>query len=216
MRIRAVIFDYGMVLSGPPDLTIQAELVRRMRVSPERAEALYRKHRRAYDRGDLDGMSYWRLVFAEADQLRSEAEIAETAVLDARMWTVEDRSLVGWQARLKASGVKTAILSNMGDLVRESIERSFPWVQHFDERVWSYELGVLKPEPAIYREALRRLGTKAEETLFLDDVAENVEGARRIGIQTVQYKNVSALRDALAEGDFGLILPEFGSGQAER
>ena len=211
MQLRAVIFDYGMVLSGPPDASLRAELVRSIGLPEEQAEALYWKYRRAYDQGELSGLAYWRKVFSDAGQMRSSEEIALIAELDARMWTVADPVLVAWQAQLHEAGVKTAILSNMGDMVRESVERSFPWVQDFDVRLWSYELRLLKPDPEIYRIALDRLGTKAEETLFLDDVEENIEAARGVRIQSIQYKGINLLREELVRLGTSLPLPESGA-----
>jgi putative hydrolase of the HAD superfamily len=140
--------------------------------------------------------------------MRSSEEIALIAELDARMWTVADPVLVAWQAQLYEAGVKTAILSNMGDMVRESVERSFSWVQNFDVRLWSYELRLLKPDPGIYRIALDRLGTNAEETLFLDDIEKNIEAARGIGVQSIHYKGIDALREELVRLGTSLPLPE--------
>ena len=58
--------------------------------------------------------------------------------------------MLQWHRQLKTAGLKTAILSNMGDAVAEQIERKVAWIQLFDVRVWSFQLLAAKPDPRIY------------------------------------------------------------------
>lgn len=198
MALRAVIFDYGMVLSGPPHNEILAELVRRIGLPPAEAEALYVRYRHDYDKGALTGLEYWRKIFAEAGLPLDEARIAETAQLDAAMWTGTNQPMLDWQQSLKQQGLKTAILSNMGDVVLANMKRTLPWLDEFDVQVWSYMLKTAKPDPAIYRHTLAELGVEASEALFVDDMAANVEAARALGLASVQYTSVAQLRADLA------------------
>jgi putative hydrolase of the HAD superfamily len=117
---------------------------------------------------------------------------------------------VAWQARLKAHGLKTAILSNMGDSVHESIEQTYAWIAGFDVRIWSYELKVAKPDRAIYEHLLEKLGMPAEDTLFLDDKPVNIEAAHAVGMKGIVFSTVEKLRaDLIAAGlDQELPLPE--------
>jgi putative hydrolase of the HAD superfamily len=110
---------------------------------------------------------------------------------------------------LKQHGLKTAILSNMGDSVLENIERNFAWIEDFDVLIWSYQHNLAKPEPEIYQLLLQKLGTAPEETLFLDDKPENIEAAQRLGIVALQFSTVDQLRsDLIATGlDASLPLP---------
>jgi putative hydrolase of the HAD superfamily len=197
LKLRAVIFDYGMVLSGPPDASIQAEMLHRSGIPAAQAEALYWKHRHDYDRGDLNGLSYWQTILDEGGVAYPPELIAELAQLDARMWTSSNQPLVDWQAKLRAAGLKTAILSNLGDVVKESVVRNLPWVRNFDVQVFSYLLRVIKPAPAIYLHTLAALGTAPEETLFLDDLPANVEAARALGIIGIPYTGVADLKQAI-------------------
>jgi FMN phosphatase YigB (HAD superfamily) len=66
-----------------------------------------------------------------------------------------------------------------------------------------------KPDPAIYRHVLKELGTRPEETLFLDDKLVNIEAARALGIQAIEFSTVERLRaDLIAAGlDTELPLP---------
>jgi HAD superfamily hydrolase (TIGR01509 family) len=76
--------------------------------------------------------------------------------------------------------------------------KSFGFLDQFDGIVVSGEEGLLKPEPEIYRLLLDRYGLAAGDCLFIDDVSDNVEGARAIGMQAYQFENAAALRAELS------------------
>jgi HAD superfamily hydrolase (TIGR01509 family) len=125
------------------------------------------------------------------------------------MWTTENPATLAWQQQLKQRGFLTAILSNIGDAVLASVEREFDWIRRFDVLVWSYQMHMAKPDPAIYRRALEELGVRPEEALFLDDKKANIEAARALGIKALQFSTVERLRaDLIANGLAGeLPLP---------
>ena len=204
MALRAVVFDYGIVLTGPPDAAAWANLLRITGLPEERFQGLYWADRHAYDEGKLTGIGYWHKFLREAGLPLDHAE--ELNRWDARLWTVENPVMVDWQLKLKQRGLLTAILSNIGDDVLASVERTFDWIRRFDVLVWSYQLGIVKPDPEIYRHTLRELGTRPEETLFIDDKLPNVEAARALGIQAIEYSSVERLREELiAEGLDGIL-----------
>jgi putative hydrolase of the HAD superfamily len=128
---------------------------------------------------------------------------------DQRLWTEQNPPMIAWQLVLKQQGLRTAILSNISDNVLESVERAFDWIHRFDVLVWSYQLGMAKPDPEIYRYTLDKLGVQPAETLFIDDKIDNVEAAQALGIQILLYTSVEQLRaDLIAAGlDSELPLP---------
>lgn len=82
---------------------------------------------------------------------------------------------------------KLLLLSNT-DVERFGfIRKTFPEVLIFDEYVLSFEVGFLKPHPQIYQEALKKAKARAEECVFIDDLEENIEGARNVGLDTILY-----------------------------
>lgn len=115
--------------------------------------------------------------------------------------------MLDWQVALKQRGLLTAIVSNMGDTVHEHMERELEWLSRFDLLVWSYQLRVAKPDPAIYRYALERLGTRPEETLFIDDKAENLDTALALGMRGLVFSTVEDLRDKLKDSGLVAELP---------
>jgi HAD superfamily hydrolase (TIGR01509 family) len=117
--------------------------------------------------------------------------------------------MLAWQVALKQRGFLTAILSNMGDSVLENMQREFDWLPRFDVLVWSYQLRMAKPDPAIYHYVLQKLGSRPEETLFLDDKLVNIHAAQALGLKAIQFSSVEKLRkDLVASGlDAELPLP---------
>ena len=209
MGLRAVIFDYGMVLTGPPDPEAHAALLRITGLPLARLESLYWADRHAYDEGKLTGLAFWQKLVREAGLTLSAEKVEELNQWDARMWTTENRAMLDWQLELMQRGLLTAILSNMGDNVLASVEREFAWINRFDALVWSFQLHMAKPDPAIYRHVLKQLGVQPEEALFLDDKLVNIEAAWALGIQAIQFSTIERMRaDLIAQGlDAELPLP---------
>ena len=198
MGLRAIVFDYGMVLSGPQDPVAHARLQRMIGLEPDRFEEVYWADRHAYDEGKLTGIEFWQKLLRDRGLDVPAGTVEELNRWDAQMWTTENPAMLNWQLELKRRGFLTAILSNMGDNVLENMKREFAWLARFDVLVWSFQLHMAKPEPAIYEHVLEELGVRAEEALFLDDRAVNVEAARALGMRAIQFSSVEKLREDLA------------------
>ena len=173
-------------------------------------ETIYWADRHAYDEGKLTGLQFWQNIVRDAKLNLDAAAIDELNLWDARMWTTQNPAMLAWQQQLKQHGIKTAILSNMGDTVLANMEREFDWLPQFDVLVWSYQHKMAKPDPAIYRLTLDQLGTRPEETLFIDDRPANIDAARALGLVAILFSTIESLReDIIAAGlDKDLPLPE--------
>lgn len=207
MALRAVIFDYGMVLTGTPNQEAHDAMVRITALPADRFEELYWTDRHAYDEGKLTGTEFWAKFLRDANLNPGSAALEELNRLDARMWTTLNPAMLAWQQRLKQHGVRSAILSNMGDSVLANIQREFKWIDEFDVLVWSYQLGIAKPDPAIYRYTLKQLGIPPEETLFLDDKRVNVDAAIALGMNSLEFSTVEQLQKDLVTAGFDSELP---------
>jgi putative hydrolase of the HAD superfamily len=196
-----------MVLTGPPDEAAHEAMVRITGLASDRFEDLYWKDRHAYDEGKLTGIAFWEKFVHDAKLDLGPSEVQELNRWDARMWTTQNPAMLAWQARLKQRGLRTAILSNMGDSVLERIEREFDWISRFDVLVWSYQLHIAKPDPEIYLYTLQQLGTRPDETLFLDDKQVNIDAALDLGMNAIRFTDVDALRGDLVAAGLGAEVP---------
>lgn len=96
--------------------------------------------------------------------------------------------------QLKSQGFKISILSNT---IPEhvAILTTLNFFDYFDDRVFSYEVGLEKPDPGIYELALKRLGVDVSETILVDDKDIYVDGAIAAGIKGIVYKNTEQLKN---------------------
>ena len=98
----------------------------------------------------------------------------------------------------KAAGVRTGLLSNSWGPTGASYDTTL-FEQLFDVLVISGELGVRKPDQAIYDIALERMGLEASELVFVDDLPGNLKPARAMGIATVAHRDPASTIAELEE-----------------
>ena len=104
---------------------------------------------------------------------------------------------------LKRRGTPVYCITNFSvDKLNRARER-FDELNAFDGIVISGEVRLLKPDAAIYRRLLDQHDLRAEDTLFIDDVEHNVEGARAVGMHAVRFADADTLRNDLT--GYGLL-----------
>ena len=97
------------------------------------------------------------------------------------------------------------MLSNMPcDLVTH-LRANCEWIGNFDFKTFSSEVGLIKPDPAIYELTLHGLGVSASEALFVDDREINIQAARKLGIRAIQFQSVAQLKDDLEALGFPIL-----------
>ncbi len=198
-RWDAVIFDYGRVLSlAPSDAELQ-EFAALVGVTEPPFFEIYSATRHSYDCGRCDFRQHWQ-AFADAAGVKLRREQVERiAEMETLMWLRVNPEIVALAREIKAQGMRIAILSNIPhDLLAEV--RKFGWLDEFELKIWSCELGIVKPNPAIYRACLDALGCPAERTLFFDDRANNVEAARRLGMEAHIFESAEQARAIVRAG----------------
>jgi putative hydrolase of the HAD superfamily len=204
--IKAVLFDFGMVLTMPPDPASWERLKAVFSADEASFHQAYWKHRDAYDRGTLKSQSYWSEVANDLHKPLGAAALHELIAADIALWTQPNQVMIDWAADLRRAGIKIGILSNMPDAMEVGIRDTFAWVADFNHHTWSHRLLLAKPEAAIYRHAAEGLGVAPSEILFIDDRKENIEAAVAVGMQAIQYTNHDAFVREMKERGFGELL----------
>jgi len=207
-KLEAVIFDLGGVLTLPQSPEKVDEL-RALLGSPLDREAFaeaYRAPRLDYDRGLIGRDEYWSRVAEGArpgdgsmpsGAARSELLERLTRV-DIEGWFNIRPEMVELVRRLKTELGRVALLSNINRECAGHLEANFDWIGLFDVVVYSCDHLLLKPERAIFDLCLAKLGLRAERCLFIDDIEENVEGARAAGLEGHRFVERTKLDEALA------------------
>ena len=210
--VQAVLFDYGKVLTNAEDPTAWAAMLALTGLPEQRFHDAYWAYRHDYDRHTLGALPYWRAVATHAGTTFSDAQINRLIELDVDVWTNMNDRMVAFAQRLQHAGIRTGILSNIGDAMARGIAARLPWLAGFYHCIWSYALGLAKPEPAIYLKTAEALDTAPAGILFLDDREENVAAAAALGFQTIRFTDYeSFLRDLRSHGYTDLA--EIGTGK---
>ena len=92
-----------------------------------------------------------------------------------------------------ARNYRLLLLSNTNAIHFEMLRRRYPLLRHFHSFVLSYEVGAMKPLPAMYRRAIEEAQCCPEECFFTDDLAINVEAALTHGIDAVQFESAEQI-----------------------
>jgi putative hydrolase of the HAD superfamily len=92
---------------------------------------------------------------------------------------------------------RLALLSNTDPIHMSHEEARFPFFRFFPVRIYSYQVGASKPDPIIYRQALQACKVRAEEAVYIDDVAAYAEAARRLGMTGIVFQSPEQLQTDL-------------------
>lgn len=208
LPVQAVLFDYGLVLSGPPAPAAWARMRAVFGAEEAPFHAAYWAPRYDYDKGVLGGEAYWHAVARQLGRTPSEDELRNLLEADVDLWTEPNQEMIDWAARLQAAGIRTGILSNLGDAMERGIVARCSWLAAFDHHTFSHRLLIAKPDPAIYAHAAAGLRTEPAHILFVDDREDNIAAARQAGMQAVQYTNHDSFVEAMqAVGLASLLRP---------
>jgi putative hydrolase of the HAD superfamily len=114
----------------------------------------------------------------------------------AELWDaycgVLDATLHDFWMSLRGRGVLLGILSNSMDGARREEGRRYGFIEEADVVVYSHEVGLAKPDPAVYALTTHRLGVPADEVAFLDDNLTNVEAAGAFGWRALLHEDTPA------------------------
>jgi putative hydrolase of the HAD superfamily len=206
MTIRAVVFDIGGVLAEcePMDFGRRAEAEHGL--SPGTLGADLEE---VWTAGAIGGITEADVTAALRERSGLTAE--QVDVLLAEMWRqylgVANTGLIAW-ARALRPAYRTGILSNSFVGAREREQAMFGFDDLVDDLVYSHEVGMSKPDPAIWELTARRLSVEPTEIAFLDDHRPNVEAARAFGFSAVFFENTTQ-----AIADLEVVLDRFSPGE---
>lgn len=197
--IRTVIFDIGNVLADFDwDRFVRAQIpdealrTRMNRTFTEQFWALWAE----FDRGVLSEDMVTKRIVAEAPEF--EAEIRQLLDrVDGCIFPLD--YAIPWVRSLKAQGLSVLYLSNYSEKLRKANPDALSFLPEMDGGVFSYEVKLLKPDPAIYQCICEKYGLVPEETVFLDDMPANVDAAAEFGLQAIRFLNYEDAKEKLEQ-----------------
>lgn len=197
--IKAVIFDMGGVLLRTEDQKPRQQMAERLGLTYQQLSA------RVFDSdiaaqamvGKVDEEDIWKDI-QQAYKLTAD----ELAQLRSEFWAGDriDFELIDWIRGLRKH-YRTGLLSNAWTGARRALSERFSFQDVFDITIFSAEVGMVKPDAAIYQHTLQELKVAPAEAVFVDDFPENIAAARKMGLHTVHFQSreqaLAELRDLL-------------------
>lgn len=186
--IKNIVFDMGMVLvefnwkAYLEGLNLPEEIKEKMKKYALANQKVWDEH----DRGVLSDEEFIRFASKEAPEIEEGLRLYMNGV--GEIITEYDYSRE-WLHTLKQRGYRVYILSNYGTTPFAYAREHFSYLQEPDGMVISSQVGMIKPEPEIYRYLLDTFRLIPEETVFLDDRKDNIEAAEKFGIKGIVFQN---------------------------
>ncbi len=186
-KIKTVIWDMGGVFLRSEDWTPRKELTSQYGMTLETMHdfVFNSESGKLAMLGKIDEETHWH-------NLGGQLRISDETLKDFRdqFWGGDkvDYELIDFIRSLKLN-YTTGLLSNAWTGARHVLTKSKPCIDAFHIAVFSCEIGMAKPDPAIYKYILRLASTKPEEAIFVDDFIENIEAANQLGIHGILFKN---------------------------
>ncbi len=197
----AIIFDFGNVIAFFDFRKATAKLGARLGLS---GQELYDKLGplgfpeilKEYERGQITSAEF-------TDQVSALIRIGITHDEFAAAWAdifTRNESIIPLVEHLKAQGYRLALGSNTNDLHAAHFREQFAsTLGHFDALVLSHEIKHLKPNAEFYLACAKAAGADPADCVFIDDLPENIQGARAAGLVGVLYESTEKLIDDLNE-----------------
>ena len=195
---RTLVFDYGEVISRSPSAEARTALAELAGVRLAELETAYDRHRLELDGGQLGVVDYWRTMADELGVEWSLSHVQQLWTRDFTSWFEPEPAVVDLLVELHDGGTRMALLSNAGLDFGDPLRRT-PFATLMERVFISAEMGLVKPDPEIYRVTMAALGIGPEETVFVDNKAVNTDAAAELGITTHHFTGVEGLRAFLLD-----------------
>lgn len=195
---QAVVFDWGNVIGFSDRSVVVNFMCTSFHFSESEFESTNLEKRKAIKAGKSD-TDFW-LEFAKSKGIhlpkdwsqQYTAILKESVGVDPNMYTLIDE--------LKERGICIGMLSNIDDRYTKLI-RDFGFYEPFEPCLLSCEMGLEKPDPKAYELLLKTINLPAKEIVFIEDKADNVEAAQKMGIDAILFKSPQQLREEFTKRD---------------
>jgi putative hydrolase of the HAD superfamily len=191
VTIEAVLFDFNGVLTTSPfahmaalgtESGVDGQVVLDLMLGPYDEDTDHAWHR--FERGEITAAEYGADLFARAAEAKLELDFSSLGNMMSRL-EVHD-VVVDRIRKLRTDGYLTGLVTNNVKEASSQWRELVPVHELFDVIVDSSEVGLRKPNPAIFHHALELLGgVPADRAVFLDDAPGNVAGARTAGLLAI-------------------------------
>jgi HAD superfamily hydrolase (TIGR01509 family) len=195
--IQACLFDMGNVLVFFSHVLMCEQIARVCGSSIDNVRSVLfdSKWQHAIESGEISEAEFHRRMEQHLGRQIDAAALLQAA---CDIFT-PNQEIIPVLKSLKQQGQRLVLLSNTCLSHLEFVRRQSNILQDFDALVLSYEVGSMKPAPAIYQAAIAKAGCDAGHCFYTDDIEENISAGRAHGLQAEIYTTVTELRSQLQE-----------------
>lgn len=193
--IKNIVLDVGRVLVAWQPKELMKELGFSDETIDILAEALFTSGIwNETDRGVLSDEAFLDLAVSKAPEYKQEILLFWNNI-ERAIWQFP--YVREWIGAMKKAGFRVYILSNYGSWTYEKTrENALNFLKYVDGAIFSYEVKQIKPDAEIFHSLFEKYNLQAAESVFLDDLAANIEGAKAVGMHGIVF---TGLEEALAE-----------------
>ena len=194
-KFRAIIFDIGRVLIRVDISRAMAGLASGLPLTPQEVWSAIEKdpHWLDWQEGRISPHD-WHI------HLTKRLGVSLTFEQFCEVWNLAlDPTPIHSESFLEklSKNCRLALLSNTDPIHMSHEEARFPFFRFFPIRMYSYQVGASKPDPIIYRKALQACKVRAEEAVYIDDIAAYAEAATRLGMTGIVFHSPEQLQTEL-------------------
>ncbi len=196
LPIKAFFFDIGGVLVRvDPNSAIQ-KLSKRLNISTAHIQqSMSSELLQTYEKGHLSSNQFYeQLLINYGSSKKISLETFKTYWEDILFPNEESIAFL----KRVSNDFPVWLLSNTNDFHYDILLEHFPFMQWVNGGIYSFMVGSMKPEPAIYEYAIPKSGLRPEEILFIDDLEVNVQAARDLGLNAIVYHDYDGLRSEVS------------------
>jgi putative hydrolase of the HAD superfamily len=212
-NVNTIVFDFGGVIAKSDHSEVVEFIAKSLNISlKDAAEALVEL--KVQSTQGISDEDFW-LVYTNSKGIKLPDNWIDQ-LNDAKFHSLRIiPGMVDLVKELQKQGYQTALLSN----VRKSqaqIKSQLGYYELFHPALFSYEIGVCKPDPKAYQILLDRLRLSAESVLFIDNKLVNVEAAKQFGIDGILFIDTNHLIADLKQRSIEISLSDQSSFPAKK
>ncbi|MFI5934379.1 HAD-IA family hydrolase [Actinoplanes sp. NPDC051494] len=190
--MKHLLIDFGQVISAEQSRTDLTSMASASGIPIAEFTDRYWECRPEYDRG-RSALAYWTDVLGVPPGGQLLCHLVER---DVSSWMHLNKDTLRLLETVHAAGVPVSLLSNAPRELARELDRH-PSLRPFTHRLFSADLALIKPDPAVFTRALAVLGVDPADVVFVDDRADNIDAAVACGLTAIRFTGTPDCLDAI-------------------